>query len=188
MLSTQTQRVQFWKEHFTDTDKAAILNLSNLWSIMGYPGGTRSVFSRTFRAKRQLRCIFLGKKAIIITSKHGTTIFFSHYNLFPEKLKEKLARKALVNTEASISDRSHAPWASHNTPSIQLIQYGRRIGKKVYWLTLQSLSSTALNFCAPAFCFIYQWLAPEIRYINVLGWNCTLFYLGDGARTVSAGI
>ena len=26
-------------------------------------------------------CVFLGKKAIIITSKHGTTIFFSHYNL-----------------------------------------------------------------------------------------------------------
>ena len=109
MLSTQTPRVQFWIEHFTDTDKAAILNLSNLWSIMAYPGGTRSVFSRTFRAKRQLRCIFLGKKAIIITSKHGTTTFFSHYNLFPGKLKEKLARKARVNTEARISDRSHAP-------------------------------------------------------------------------------
>ena len=26
-------------------------------------------------------CVLLGKKAIIITSKHGTTIFFSHYNL-----------------------------------------------------------------------------------------------------------
>ena len=65
-LSTQTQRVQFWIDHFTDT--AAILNLSNLGSIMGCPGGTRSVFSRAFRAKRELQCIFLGKKAIIITS------------------------------------------------------------------------------------------------------------------------
>ena len=39
------------------------------------------------------------EKAIIITSKQGTTIFSSHYNLFLGKLKEKLARKARVNTE-----------------------------------------------------------------------------------------
>ena len=58
------------------TDTAAILNLLHLTSIMGCPGGTRSVFTRAFRAKRELHCIFLGKKAIIITSKHGTTIFF----------------------------------------------------------------------------------------------------------------
>ena len=69
---------------------------------MGCPRGTRSVFTRAFRAKRELYRIFLGKKAIIITSKHGTTIFFSHYNLFLGKLKEKLARKARVNTDASI--------------------------------------------------------------------------------------
>ena len=80
------------------------------------PGGTRSVFKRAFRPKRKLQIIFLDKKVIIITSKHGTTIFFSHYNLFLGKLKEKLARKARVNTDASISDRAHAPWASHNTP------------------------------------------------------------------------
>ena len=98
------------------TDTAAILNLLDLRSIMGCPGGTRSVFTRAFRAKRELHCIFLGKKAIIITSKHGTTIFFSHYNLFLGKLKEKLARKARVNTDASISDRAYEPWASHNTP------------------------------------------------------------------------
>ena len=80
------------------------------------PGGTRSVFKRAFRPKRKVKIIFLDKKVIIITSKHGTTIFFSHYNLFLGKLKEKLARKARVNTDASISDRAHAPWASHNTP------------------------------------------------------------------------
>ena len=40
---------------------------------------------------------------------------FSHYNLFLGKLK-KLARKARVNTDASVSDRPRAPWASHNTP------------------------------------------------------------------------
>ena len=98
------------------TDTAAILNLLHLRSIMGCPGGTHSVFTLAFRAKRELQCIFLGKKAFVITSKDGTTIFFSHYNLFLGKLKEKLARKARVNTDASISDSAHAPWASHNTP------------------------------------------------------------------------
>ena len=58
------------------TDTAAILNLLDLRSIMGFPGGTRSVFTRAFRAKRELHCIFLRKKAIIITSKHSTTIIF----------------------------------------------------------------------------------------------------------------
>ena len=58
------------------TDRAAILNLLDLRSIMGCPGSARSVFTRAFRAKRELHCIFLEKKAIIITSKHGTTIFF----------------------------------------------------------------------------------------------------------------
>ena len=66
------------------------------------PRGTRSVFTRAFRARRELQCIFLGKKAIVITSKDCATIFFSHYNLFLGKRKEKLARKARVNTTASI--------------------------------------------------------------------------------------
>ena len=76
---------------------------------MGCTGGTRSVLTLTFRAKRGLQCIFLGKKAIVITSKDGTTIFFSHYNLF-FFLKQKLALKARVHmhTDASISDRAHA--------------------------------------------------------------------------------
>ena len=68
------------------TDMAAILNLLDLRSIMGCPGGTRSVFTHAFQAKRELQFIFLGKKEIIITSKHGTTIFFSDYNLFLGKL------------------------------------------------------------------------------------------------------
>ena len=92
------------------------IELLDLRSILGYPGGTRSVLARVFLAKREFQCIFLGKKTIIITFKHGTTIFFSHYNLFLANLKEKLARKANVNTDASILDGPHAPWASHNTP------------------------------------------------------------------------
>ena len=58
------------------TDTAAILNLLDLRSIMECPGGTCSVFTHAFQAKRELQCIFLGKKAIIITSKHGAMIFF----------------------------------------------------------------------------------------------------------------
>ena len=32
--------------------------------------------SLSIYARRELHCLFLGKKAITITSKHGTTIFF----------------------------------------------------------------------------------------------------------------
>ena len=83
---------------------------------MGCPGGTRSVLTRAFPAKIELHCIFLGKKIddYCIQTRHND--LFSYYNLFLGKLKEKLARKARVNTDASISDRAHAPWASHNTP------------------------------------------------------------------------
>ena len=54
-----------------------MLNLLDLKSIMGCPRGTRTVLTRAFRAKRELHCIFIRKKAIIITSKHGTTIVFA---------------------------------------------------------------------------------------------------------------
>ena len=55
-------------------DSVAILNLLDLRRIMGCAGGTRLVFMCAFRAKRELHCIFRGKKAIIITSKHATTV------------------------------------------------------------------------------------------------------------------
>ena len=63
------------------------------------PGGIRSVFTGILWAKRELHFVWLGKKAIIITSKHGTTIFFSHYNLFQGKLEEKWAQKAHIGIE-----------------------------------------------------------------------------------------
>ena len=69
------------------TDTAAILNLLDLRSIMGCPGGTRLVFTRPFRAKRELKRIILGKKAIIITFKLGTTTFFPVTIFFYENLK-----------------------------------------------------------------------------------------------------
>ena len=66
---------------------------------MGCPGGPRSVFTRASRTKRDLHCVFLGKKAIIIISNTAQRSFFSHYNVFLGKLKDKLARKSRVNIE-----------------------------------------------------------------------------------------
>ena len=96
------------------TDTAAILNLLDVRSIMRCTRGTHSVFTRAFRAKRELQCIFLGKKTnrYYIQRRHND-LFFSLRSFFK---KGKLARKARVNIDASISDRAYAPWASHNTP------------------------------------------------------------------------
>ena len=76
------------------TITAAILNLLHLRSIMGFPGGTRSVFTRAFRVKRELHCIFFGKKA--------------HYYI-------QTRHNDLFSPLQSFSDLAHAPWASHNT-------------------------------------------------------------------------
>ena len=56
---------------------------------MGCPGGTRSVFMQAFWAKKT-SLFFLGKKAIIITPKHGATIFFSHLQSFCGKTQRKI--------------------------------------------------------------------------------------------------
>ena len=66
---------------------------------MGFPGGTCSVFTRAFRAKRELHYIFLGKKEIIIKSNTAQRSFSLITIFFLGELNEKLARKARVNTE-----------------------------------------------------------------------------------------
>ena len=40
---------------------------------------------------------------------------------------------------------AHAPWASYNTPWIELTQYGRRIGKKVYGERFERAWSSAVK-------------------------------------------
>ena len=109
-----------WGLHGTEnrpfTDTAAILNLLDLRSIMGCPGALAQYFCALFAQKENFKVHFSGKRWSYYISKHSTTIFFSHYNLFLGKLRENLARKARVNTDSSILDRPHAPWASHNTP------------------------------------------------------------------------
>ena len=49
-----------------------------------------------------------------------------------------MSRKALENTNEMCSC---PPWESYNTLSIELIQYGRRISKKVYAFSLKILSN-----------------------------------------------
>ena len=85
----------------------------------GMPRGHSSIYAR-FSSKRTTKrtSMYIPRQRAI--AKQGKTIFLSYYNLYLRKLKEKLARKARVNTDASISDRAHAPWASHNTPQIEL--------------------------------------------------------------------
>ena len=81
-------------------------------------------------------CIFLGKRAIIITSKHGTRIFFPVTILFQENFKKKCPEMhSIIQTKCA-----HAPWASYNTPQIELIQYDRRISKKVYLFSLSPVT------------------------------------------------
>ena len=88
------------------------------------PRGTFSVFTRAFRAKRELHCIFLGKKAIITTSKHGTTIFSSYYNFFSRKTYRTICPKSARKY------RYRIVLMPPGHPII-LLKYGRRIGKKV---------------------------------------------------------
>ena len=64
-------------------------------------GQSLGIYAR-LSGKKRTSMYILWIQAIVITSKHGTTIFFSHYNLFLGRLKEKLARKARVNTDASM--------------------------------------------------------------------------------------
>ena len=93
------------------------------------PGGHSLSINAGFRAKRELHCIFHGKKAIIIICKRGTTIFILfHYIPFPGKLKEKLAQKARVNTERVFS------YLEKGCP-----KKCTRQSPKVLWVVLSSL-------------------------------------------------
>ena len=48
---------------------------------MGCPGGMSTIcYTRLVLEIWSFTLNFLGKKAVIIASKHGTTIFFAHYN------------------------------------------------------------------------------------------------------------
>ena len=114
---TDTQKLErdIWRFTLIDLfiDTAAILNLLDLWNAQGE---LAQYLRSLFWQKENFTVYFSGKKAIIITSKlTAQRSFFSHYNLFLGKLKEKSAQKARVNTERVYRILLMPPSASHNT-------------------------------------------------------------------------
>ena len=79
-------------------------------------GHSLRIYARVAGKKRTLMYISREKGGHYYIQIRHNDIFFSHYNLFLGKLREKLARKARVNIDASTSNRAHAPWTFHNTP------------------------------------------------------------------------
>ena len=74
------------------------------------PRGALALYLRAlFGQKENFNVYFSGKRRSLLHPKTAQRFFFSHYNLFLGKLKEKLARKARINTDGSRSDRAHAP-------------------------------------------------------------------------------
>ena len=83
-IDTEAMRARGIIDLFTDT--AAILNLLHLSSIMGCPGGTRSVFTRAFWAKENFSAYFSAKRrSFILHPSTAHDLFCSHHNLFSTK-------------------------------------------------------------------------------------------------------
>ena len=103
------------RDLFTDTE--AILNLFDLRSIMGCPGGhSLSIYARFLGKKRTSLYISREKgDHYYIQTRHNDPFFFPLQS-FPRKTSRKIGPKSTRKHRASISDRAHAPWASHNTP------------------------------------------------------------------------
>ena len=64
------------------TDTAAILSFFRFKEYYGMPRGHSLSIYTLFLGKKRTSMYISREKAIIITSKHGTTIFSSHYNFF----------------------------------------------------------------------------------------------------------
>ena len=60
---------------------------------MGCPGGTRSVFTRAFRAKGELHCIFLGKRPLFLHPNTAQRSFFPITIFFQENLRKTWPEK-----------------------------------------------------------------------------------------------
>ena len=81
------------------TDTAAILNLLNFRSIMGCPGGALVQYLRAlFGQKENFNVYFSGKWQSLLHPNTAQRSFFPLQS-FSRKRKEKLARKARVNTD-----------------------------------------------------------------------------------------
>ena len=79
-------------------------------------GHSLSIYARFSGKKRTSLYISREKGPHFYIQTRHNDLFFSYYNLFQGKLKEKLARKARVNTERVHRIVVMPPWASDNTP------------------------------------------------------------------------
>ena len=78
-------------------------------------GHSLSIYAR-FSGKKRTSLYISREKGdhYYIQTRHNDLFF--PLQSFSSETWEKLACKSRVITDASISDRAHAPWASHNTP------------------------------------------------------------------------
>ena len=107
-IDPEAMRARGITDLFTDT--AAILNLLHLSSIMDAQEALAQYLRALFGQKENFSAYFSAKRrSFILHPSTAHDLFCSHHNLFLRKRKEKLARKARVNTDASISDCAYAP-------------------------------------------------------------------------------
>ena len=71
------------------TDTSAILNLVDLRSIMGCPGGICWGIYACFSCEKRTSLFITREKVIIITSKQGKTTFFLFIKIFFQKNLQK---------------------------------------------------------------------------------------------------
>ena len=76
-------------------DTAAILSLLDLRSILGCPGGTCSVFTRAFRAKKNFTVYLSGKRRSLLHPNRHNDLFFSLQS-FSRKTQRKIGPKSTL--------------------------------------------------------------------------------------------
>ena len=77
----------------TTLDRASVTT-AIFKEYFGMPMGIRSVFTRAFRSKRELQCIFLGKKEIIIVHPNTAQRCFFPLQSFSMKTERKSGSKS----------------------------------------------------------------------------------------------
>ena len=88
------------------------IEFSRFKEYYGMPWGQSLRYLRAFFGQKENFNVYFSAKRRSLLHPNTAQRSFSPLQSFSRKLKEKWARKARVNTDASISDRTDAPWAS----------------------------------------------------------------------------
>ena len=88
------------------------IEFSRFKEYYGMPWGYSLRYSRAFFGQKENFNVYFSAKRRSLLHPNTAQRSFFPLQSFSRKLKEKSARKARVNTDASISDRTDAPWAS----------------------------------------------------------------------------